>query len=161
MKLLDIGTKLSCAMKLGPMKLGQWIIILNQGWELWPSYLVPMKIGALILDFFLHLLWNLKIYSKFKSEYWLPVACPMWHHILLARWYQLLLGNSKKFYDLKDSNYRMITLVSHMKNFAIQVDIVADECNSGKCTLLLTGYIRAHGLSVNQLVASLVLLICI
>ncbi|XP_022850646.1 pre-rRNA-processing protein TSR1 homolog [Olea europaea var. sylvestris] len=33
-----------------------------------------------------------------------------------------------------------------------KVDIVADECNSGKCTLLLTGYIRAHGLSVNQLV---------
>ena len=36
--------------------------------------------------------------------------------------------------------------------FAFQVDLVPDDCNSGNCTLLLTGYLRAHGLSVNQLV---------
>lgn len=34
----------------------------------------------------------------------------------------------------------------------LQVDVVADDCNSGKCTLLLHGYLRAHCLSVNQLV---------
>lgn len=30
--------------------------------------------------------------------------------------------------------------------------MVADDCNSAKCTLLLNGYLRAHSLSVNQLV---------
>lgn len=34
-----------------------------------------------------------------------------------------------------------------------QVEIVADDViSSEKCTLVLTGYLRAHGLSVNQLV---------
>ncbi|KAB5557761.1 hypothetical protein DKX38_008670 [Salix brachista] len=33
-----------------------------------------------------------------------------------------------------------------------RVDVVADDLNSGKCTLLLTGYLHAHSLSVNQLV---------
>ncbi|KAJ4824348.1 hypothetical protein Tsubulata_045694 [Turnera subulata] len=31
------------------------------------------------------------------------------------------------------------------------VDIAVDDFNSGKCTLLVTGYLRAHSLSVNQL----------
>ncbi|GAV63463.1 DUF663 domain-containing protein/AARP2CN domain-containing protein [Cephalotus follicularis] len=35
---------------------------------------------------------------------------------------------------------------------AQKVEMVADDCNSGMCTLLLTGYLRAHSLSVNQLV---------
>ncbi|KAM1377841.1 hypothetical protein FF1_039295 [Malus domestica] len=35
---------------------------------------------------------------------------------------------------------------------AQKVDMVADDSNLGKCTLLLTGYIRARSLSVNQLV---------
>ncbi|KAM1398258.1 hypothetical protein ACFX2I_015726 [Malus domestica] len=35
---------------------------------------------------------------------------------------------------------------------AQKVDMVADDSSSGKCTLLLTGYIRARSLSVNQLV---------
>ena len=30
--------------------------------------------------------------------------------------------------------------------------MVADNCTPGKCTLLLTGYLRARSLSVNQLV---------
>ncbi|KAJ4849802.1 hypothetical protein Tsubulata_031520 [Turnera subulata] len=33
-----------------------------------------------------------------------------------------------------------------------KVDMAADDFNSGKCTLLVTGYLRAHSLSVNQLV---------
>jgi len=32
--------------------------------------------------------------------------------------------------------------------------MVVDDCNSQKCTLLLTGYLRACSLSVNQLVTS-------
>lgn len=32
--------------------------------------------------------------------------------------------------------------------------MVADDCNSEKCTLMLTGYLRACSLSVNQLVTS-------
>lgn len=36
--------------------------------------------------------------------------------------------------------------------FVFQVDVVADNSISGKCTLLLSGYIRARSLSVNQLV---------
>ncbi|KAJ7966959.1 pre-rRNA-processing protein TSR1-like [Quillaja saponaria] len=35
---------------------------------------------------------------------------------------------------------------------AQKVDLVADDCNPGKCTLLLTGYLRSKSLSVNQLV---------
>lgn len=34
----------------------------------------------------------------------------------------------------------------------IQVDVAVNDCNSGKCMLLLHGYLRAHSLSVNQLV---------
>lgn len=30
--------------------------------------------------------------------------------------------------------------------------MVAEDCNLAKCTLLLNGYLRAHSLSVNQLV---------
>uniref|UniRef100_A0A7N0V6G7 Bms1-type G domain-containing protein n=1 Tax=Kalanchoe fedtschenkoi TaxID=63787 RepID=A0A7N0V6G7_KALFE len=33
-----------------------------------------------------------------------------------------------------------------------KIDMVADDYNAGKCTLLLTGYLHVHGLSVNQLV---------
>lgn len=33
-----------------------------------------------------------------------------------------------------------------------QVDLLNDDGSSGKCTLLLTGYLRARNLSVNQLV---------
>lgn len=33
-----------------------------------------------------------------------------------------------------------------------QVDMVADTPSSEKCTVVLTGYLRAHNLSVNQLV---------
>jgi hypothetical protein len=32
--------------------------------------------------------------------------------------------------------------------------MVVDNCNSEECTLLLTGYLRACSLSVNQLVTS-------
>nr|GMD08500.1 pre-rRNA-processing protein TSR1 homolog [Ipomoea batatas] len=35
---------------------------------------------------------------------------------------------------------------------AQKVDLVADDSASGKCTVLLTGYVRARGLSINQLV---------
>ncbi|XP_057956739.1 uncharacterized protein LOC131150170 isoform X2 [Malania oleifera] len=35
---------------------------------------------------------------------------------------------------------------------AEKVEIVPDDCNTAKCTLLLTGYLRARSLSVNQLV---------
>lgn len=35
----------------------------------------------------------------------------------------------------------------------LQVDLVADDSASGKCTVLLTGYVRARGLSINQLVS--------
>ncbi|RAL50419.1 hypothetical protein DM860_016886 [Cuscuta australis] len=35
---------------------------------------------------------------------------------------------------------------------AQKVDFVADESTTDKCTLLLTGYVRARGLSINQLV---------
>ncbi|XP_051125554.1 uncharacterized protein LOC127247646 [Andrographis paniculata] len=33
-----------------------------------------------------------------------------------------------------------------------KVDVVADSCSPERCTLVLTGYVRTHGLSVNQLV---------
>lgn len=32
--------------------------------------------------------------------------------------------------------------------------MVVDDCNVEKCTLIITGYLRAHSLSVNQLVTS-------
>ncbi|KAL6952621.1 hypothetical protein U1Q18_044989 [Sarracenia purpurea var. burkii] len=35
---------------------------------------------------------------------------------------------------------------------AQKVELVADACNLQKCTLILTGYLRGHNLSVNQLV---------
>lgn len=38
--------------------------------------------------------------------------------------------------------------------------MVADNCTPGKCTLLLTGYLRARSLSVNQLVESSVAIFC-
>ncbi|KAL0403083.1 UNVERIFIED_CONTAM: Pre-rRNA-processing protein T [Sesamum radiatum] len=72
-----------------------------------------------------------------------------------------------KFYpaDKKDELHKFMWLfkeqrltVPHWRNqrayvMAQKVDMVADEnCSSGKCTLILTGYVRAHGLSVNQLV---------
>ncbi|KAB1203555.1 hypothetical protein CJ030_MR8G015378 [Morella rubra] len=34
----------------------------------------------------------------------------------------------------------------------LEVDMVVDDCNVEKCTLIITGYLRAHSLSVNQLV---------
>lgn len=37
-------------------------------------------------------------------------------------------------------------------NYMWQVDLLNDDGSSGKCTLLLTGYLRARNLSVNQLV---------
>lgn len=71
-----------------------------------------------------------------------------------------------KFYaaDTKDELHKFLWLfkeqrltVPHWRNqrpflMAQKVDVVADDCNSGKCTLLLHGYLRAHCLSVNQLV---------
>ncbi|KAL8514967.1 hypothetical protein ACS0TY_013885 [Phlomoides rotata] len=47
--------------------------------------------------------------------------------------------------------------VPHWRNqrsylMAQKVDMVADTCSSEKCTVVLTGYLRAHNLSVNQLV---------
>ncbi|CBI40710.3 hypothetical protein VitviT2T_026917 [Vitis vinifera] len=71
-----------------------------------------------------------------------------------------------KFYpaDTKDELHKFMWLfkeqrlsVPHWRNqrsylMAQKVDLVPDDCNSGNCTLLLTGYLRAHGLSVNQLV---------
>ncbi|KAI3464702.1 hypothetical protein Pfo_021365 [Paulownia fortunei] len=71
-----------------------------------------------------------------------------------------------KFYpaDKKDELHKFMWLfkeqrltVPHWRNqrsylMAQKVDMVADTCSSEKCTLVLTGYLRAHGLSVNQLV---------
>ncbi|CAA2933582.1 pre-rRNA-processing TSR1 homolog [Olea europaea subsp. europaea] len=66
--------------------------------------------------------------------------------------------------DTKDELHKFMRLfkdqritVPHWRNqrpylMSQKVDIVSDDCNSGKCTLHLTGYIRAHGFSVNQLV---------
>ncbi|KAL2472643.1 P-loop containing nucleoside triphosphate hydrolase superfamily protein [Forsythia ovata] len=66
--------------------------------------------------------------------------------------------------DTKDELQKFMRLfkdqrlaVPHWRNqrpylMSQKVDIVADDCSSGKCTLVLTGYIRARGLSVNQLV---------
>ncbi|KAF7829490.1 pre-rRNA-processing protein TSR1-like protein [Senna tora] len=71
-----------------------------------------------------------------------------------------------KFYpaDTKDELHKFLWLfkeqrlkVPHWRTqrpylMAQKVDVVSDDGNSGKCTLLLTGYIRVHNLSVNQLV---------
>ncbi|XP_044511758.1 pre-rRNA-processing protein TSR1 homolog isoform X1 [Mangifera indica] len=71
-----------------------------------------------------------------------------------------------KFYlaDTKDELHKFMWLfkeqrltVPHWRNerpylMAQKVDVVADDCNLAKCTLLLNGYLRAHSLSVNQLV---------
>ncbi|KAK4436352.1 Pre-rRNA-processing protein T [Sesamum alatum] len=72
-----------------------------------------------------------------------------------------------KFYpaDKKDELHKFMWLfkeqrltVPHWRTqrsylMAQKVDMVADvNSSSGKCTLVLTGYVRAHGLSVNQLV---------
>ncbi|KAL0341101.1 UNVERIFIED_CONTAM: Pre-rRNA-processing protein T [Sesamum radiatum] len=72
-----------------------------------------------------------------------------------------------KFYpaDKKDELHKFMWLfkeqrltVPHWRNqrayiMAQKVDMVADEnCSLGKRTLVLTGYVRAHGLSLNQLV---------
>ncbi|KAJ6411913.1 hypothetical protein OIU84_005054 [Salix udensis] len=71
-----------------------------------------------------------------------------------------------KFYpaDTKDELHKFLWLfkeqrltVPHWRNqrpylMSQKVDVVADDLNSGKCTLLLTGYLHAHSLSVNQLV---------
>lgn len=71
-----------------------------------------------------------------------------------------------KFYsaDTKDELHKFLWLfkeqrltVPHWRNqrpylMSQKVDMVADNCTPGKCTLLLTGYLRARSLSVNQLV---------
>ncbi|XP_023547507.1 pre-rRNA-processing protein TSR1 homolog [Cucurbita pepo subsp. pepo] len=71
-----------------------------------------------------------------------------------------------KFYpaDTKDELHKFMWLfkeqrltVPHWRNqrpylMSQKVDMVADNCTPGKCTLLLTGYLRARSLSVNQLV---------
>ncbi|KAA8537420.1 hypothetical protein F0562_026893 [Nyssa sinensis] len=71
-----------------------------------------------------------------------------------------------KFYpaDTKDELHKFMWLfkeqrltVPHWRNqrpyiMAQKVDLVADVCNSEKCTLLFTGYLRGRSLSVNQLV---------
>uniref|UniRef100_A0A5B7BVQ0 Bms1-type G domain-containing protein n=1 Tax=Davidia involucrata TaxID=16924 RepID=A0A5B7BVQ0_DAVIN len=71
-----------------------------------------------------------------------------------------------KFYpaDTKDELHKFMWLfkeqrltVPHWRNqrpylMGQKVDLVADDCNSEKCTLLLTGYLRGRSLSVNQLV---------
>ncbi|XP_021284991.1 pre-rRNA-processing protein TSR1 homolog [Herrania umbratica] len=71
-----------------------------------------------------------------------------------------------KFYpaDTKDDLHKFMWLFKeqrlttpHWRNqrpylMAQKVDMVPDVSNPGKCTLLLTGYTRAHSLSVNQLV---------
>ncbi|KDP36805.1 hypothetical protein JCGZ_08096 [Jatropha curcas] len=71
-----------------------------------------------------------------------------------------------KFYpaDTKDELHKFLWLykeqrqtLPHWRNqrpylMSQKVDIVADDSNSGKCTLLLTGYLRGRSLSVNQLV---------
>ncbi|KAK4854055.1 hypothetical protein QYF36_018336 [Acer negundo] len=71
-----------------------------------------------------------------------------------------------KFYpaDTKDELHKFMSLfkeqrltVPHWRNqrpylMSQKVDVVADDCNSGKCNLLIDGYLRAHSLSGNQLV---------
>ncbi|CAB4281249.1 unnamed protein product [Prunus armeniaca] len=71
-----------------------------------------------------------------------------------------------KFYpaDTKDELHKFMWLfkeqrlsVPHWRSqrpylISQKVDMVADDFNSGNCTLLLTGYLRARSLSVNQLV---------
>ncbi|KAF5739478.1 hypothetical protein HS088_TW12G00684 [Tripterygium wilfordii] len=71
-----------------------------------------------------------------------------------------------KFYpaDTKDELHKFAwqfkeqrLTVPHWRNqrpflMAEQVDMVANDCSQEKCTLLLTGYLRARSLSVNQLV---------
>ncbi|XP_058090684.1 uncharacterized protein LOC131237058 [Magnolia sinica] len=71
-----------------------------------------------------------------------------------------------KFYpvDTKEELHKFMWLfkeqrlsVPHWRNhrpylMAQEVDLVADEANTGKSTLLMSGYVRAHSLSVNQLV---------
>ncbi|GAB2289290.1 hypothetical protein Dimus_023594 [Dionaea muscipula] len=71
-----------------------------------------------------------------------------------------------KFYaaDTKDELHKFMWLFKeqrlsapHWRNqrpyiAAEKVDLITDEQSSGKCTLLLTGYLRARALSVNQLV---------
>ncbi|KAL3845392.1 hypothetical protein ACJIZ3_002795 [Penstemon smallii] len=71
-----------------------------------------------------------------------------------------------KFYpaDKKDELHKFMWLFKeqrligpHWRNersylMGQKVDMIADSCSSGKCTLALTGYLRVHSLSVNQLV---------
>ncbi|CAK9178334.1 unnamed protein product [Ilex paraguariensis] len=71
-----------------------------------------------------------------------------------------------KFYaaDTKDELHKFMWLfkeqrltVPHWRNqraylMAQRVDLVSDDCNSETCTLILTGYLRARNLSVDQLV---------
>ncbi|XVE94426.1 hypothetical protein REPUB_Repub02eG0007500 [Reevesia pubescens] len=71
-----------------------------------------------------------------------------------------------KFYpaDTKDDLHKFMWLFKeqrvttpHWRNhrpylMAQKVDMVPDDSNPGKCTLLLTGYTHAHSFSVNQLV---------
>ncbi|KAK6933908.1 Ribosome biogenesis protein BMS1/TSR1, C-terminal [Dillenia turbinata] len=71
-----------------------------------------------------------------------------------------------KFYpaDTKDELRKFMWLfkeqrltVPHWRNqrpyvLAQKVDVVNHECNLGNCTLVLSGYLRSHSLSVNQLV---------
>ncbi|XP_043708636.1 pre-rRNA-processing protein TSR1 homolog isoform X1 [Telopea speciosissima] len=71
-----------------------------------------------------------------------------------------------KFYpaDTKDELHKFLWLfkeqrltVPHWRNqrpflMAQEVGLVSDDCNPGKCTLVLSGYLRARSLSVNQLV---------
>lgn len=48
--------------------------------------------------------------------------------------------------------YMLYMSISNV-NHAYQVHLEPDDGNPGKCTLLLSGYVRAHSLSVNQLVS--------
>ncbi|XP_050227043.1 uncharacterized protein LOC126676775 [Mercurialis annua] len=71
-----------------------------------------------------------------------------------------------KFYsaDTKDDLHKFLCIfreqrltLPHWRNqrpylMSEKITMVADDCNSGKCTLLLTGYLHGLSLSVNQLV---------
>ncbi|XP_073141339.1 uncharacterized protein [Henckelia pumila] len=71
-----------------------------------------------------------------------------------------------KFYsaDKRDELHKILSLfkeqrlkVPHWRNqrpylVAQKVDLVANDCSSEHCIIVLTGYLRARGLSVNQLV---------
>uniref|UniRef100_A0A2P2M9B8 Bms1-type G domain-containing protein n=1 Tax=Rhizophora mucronata TaxID=61149 RepID=A0A2P2M9B8_RHIMU len=71
-----------------------------------------------------------------------------------------------KFYpaDTKDELHKFLWLLKeqrltmpHWRNrcpylMSQKVDMLVDDQSSGRCTLLLTGYLRVHSLSVNQLV---------